>query len=78
MKVKCDERGCNWRGDSQSVLKAQNPFLPAEIIMGCPECMQVETIIAVCDQEGCWETSTCGKQTPDGYRHTCSTHMPKL
>jgi hypothetical protein len=72
----CGERRCEWRGDESAVLKAPNPFLPEEEIWGCPECKAVNTIVAVCDEPGCWAETSCGTPTPSGYRRTCGKHAP--
>lgn len=66
-----------WRGTSDEVLRAPNPFDPADELWGCPKCKAVECLYLVCDEPGCWEHSTCGTPTPAGYRSTCGKHMPK-
>ncbi len=78
MKVICDEYKCHWKGDSQNTLKAKNPFSPTQEVVGCPDCLELNTIVTACDHEGCWRMSSCGTPTPDGYRQTCSEHAPKL
>jgi len=32
----------------------------------------------ICDEDDCISEASCGTPTKDGYRHTCSTHMPKF
>ena len=76
-KVVCDERRCGWRGETHEVLQATSPFDERDILDGCPQCKAVNTIYVACDEEGCWDTVSCGTPTPDGYRSTCSKHAPK-
>lgn len=66
---------CNWKGMACEQLEADNPFDPEDVIVGCPKCFSVNTLRGVCDEEGCWEESSCGFPTFDnGYRRTCSKH----
>lgn len=32
----------------------------------------------LCDEPGCRRFPTCGTQTPEGYRSTCSKHRPPI
>ena len=75
-KIKCGERRCGWRGTEDKVLVAKNPFYPGEEIWGCPDCGAINTMLGVCDEPGCWEETSCGTKTPEGYRRTCGKHMP--
>lgn len=72
-KVKC--RNCEWHGDLREMLEAYSPF-DGTLILGCPACKVVNSDIAVCDEDGCWDESTCGTRTPNGYRRTCGKHVP--
>ena len=39
---------------------------------------KLKPLIGICDEEGCWNSASCGWPTEDGgYRHTCSDHMIK-
>lgn len=58
----------------KDLLVAPNPFLPHDIILGCPVCKTVDDFTAVCDEPGCTQEGTCGFPTADGYRRTCSEH----
>ncbi len=67
---------CGWHGNSDDTLRAPNPFDPEEVIWGCPKCKTVNEIYPACDEEGCWEPTTCGTPTEAGYRTTCGKHKP--
>lgn len=58
----------------KDLLVAPNPFLPQDIILGCPVCKTVDDFTAVCDEPGCTQEGTCGFPTDAGYRRTCSEH----
>jgi hypothetical protein len=76
-KVVCHDWNCQWHGLLRDALKANHPFIEAEIIYGCPDCKQTETIYEACDEPGCWKESSCGTPTENGYRRTCGKHCPK-
>jgi hypothetical protein len=67
---------CNWRGTASEVLTAPNPWDDTDEVVGCPNCKNVNTIVAACDVAGCWKDASCGTPTPTGYRHTCFAHRP--
>jgi len=71
-KVKCDE--CGWLGHLPDVLEAKNPFNKNEMITGCPLCNAVDSMAQVCDEPKCWKVTSCGFNTPSGYRVTCGDH----
>lgn len=73
-KVLCQE--CDWHGILADVQTAPNPFDMTEQIMGCPACHSVDSMRTVCDEPECRLPATCGTPTPDGYRQTCSKHIP--
>ena len=73
-KRMCEE--CGWHGQSDELLTADHPFDPADTLFFCPQCKQVDSYLAACDTDGCWESVTCGTPTPEGYRQTCSRHKP--
>ena len=68
----CDE--CGWRGHDIEVVKAANPFDIEDVVVGCPKCRSVNAIKMVCDEQGCWEPSSCGETSEEGYRHICGSH----
>ena len=74
MKVRCTE--CGWVGQEDALLRADSPFDEGVMITGCPNCKSVESTLGACDEPGCEEFVTCGRQTPDGYRMTCGAHRP--
>ena len=77
-KTKINCRECDWQGDSKTpALLAANPFDPADLVTGCPQCRSVNSLEACCDAPGCREPVSCGTPTPDGYRSTCGNHRPK-
>lgn len=61
----------------KDILVAPNPFISDTDIDGCPSCKEINTIVRACDEPDCWEESTCGTSTPDGYKFTCGDHMPR-
>ena len=73
-KVKCIERHCKWKGLDNELLRANNPFDSDDILIGCPQGKGINTIVCVCDEPGCWEQSTCGTPSINGYRNTCGKH----
>lgn len=74
----CDNRRCGWRGTSDEVLKAPNPFDPDSTIWGCPRCKDVNVLWLACDEPDCWEMADCGTPTTSLYRNTCGKHVPKI
>ncbi len=80
--IETDKRTCGvcyWRGTSDQILVAQNPFDPGDTVTGCPKCLSVDSTTIVCDEPGCWKEVTCGTPIPDGsYRQTCGTHRQPI
>lgn len=74
-KYMCPE--CWWHGTEDEILSAPHPFVKSESVYGCPDCMEVNTLLLACDEPGCWATATCGTPTENGYRNTCGKHRPK-
>jgi len=69
---------CGWKGMDSELLKAKNPFEPEDTVYACPECKELEgSYFSSCDEPACWRETTCGTPTANGYRRTCSEHMPK-
>ena len=80
-KVKCRE--CGWTGLKVELDSVADPRPKinqvADIWCVCPECRIPENIMVLCDEPGCDREVTCGVPTAeDGYRSTCSKHMPPL
>lgn len=76
-KVVCEDYKCGWHGLLKDVLEADNPFVLGDKIYACPECREVGTIREACDEPDCWQPSTCGFPTENGYRRTCGKHYKK-
>lgn len=77
MKLRCRERHCDWRGLENELLLEPNPFDRNDALTGCPDCKGVDTTQEACDEPECWEFSSCGTPTENGYRRTCHKHLPK-
>lgn len=75
-KVFCGGYTCGWRGGYSEVLVAENPFEKGESITACPNCREIESIVAACDEPDCWSGASCGTPTDNGYRWTCHAHRP--
>ena len=73
-KFKCKE--CSWHGMDSELLHAPNPFDIDELVVGCPHCKSVDSMVLVCDEPGCWLEVSCGTPTQKGYRSTCGEHQP--
>ena len=75
----CDN--CGWHGLSQEVDTVTDPRpLPnteAEVWMVCPDCRIPENLVRVCDEPNCWLPVSCGVNTTNGFRMTCSKHQPE-
>jgi len=71
-------RECGSRIELKDVLKAKNPFDEKEAIIGCPVCKSVDSIDTSCQVEGCWNLTTCGTPTKNGYMHVCGKHFIEL
>lgn len=78
MKLVCGKHYCGWCGPKDEVLRAPNPFDPAQELWGCPKCKDVECLYGACDEPGCTQIADQGTPTPGGYRRTCSKHFPEL
>lgn len=75
MRYKCNE--CDYVCDESELLSAPNPFIPDDIITGCPRCKLAEVMQGACDEPGCNDFATCGTLTNDNeYRVTCGKHWP--
>lgn len=74
-KVKCSESYCHWHGFDDELLRGENPFDKDEFIFGCPKCKGINTDLAACEIENCWEEVSCGYSTKEGtYIQTCRKH----
>jgi hypothetical protein len=73
-KAMCPD--CEWRGTSDLLLRAPNPFDSGDIAIGCPSCKALIMPTVACDEPKCWKEASCGTPTPEGYRQTCGAHTP--
>jgi len=77
MKMKCQERRCEWVGDKAEMLTAPDPFNEGEILRVCPMCKTLESsVLTACVEPGCNRIATSGTPTPSGYKTTCGDHIP--
>jgi hypothetical protein len=68
-------KSCGWYGLDSEVLTAISPFDPDDVISGCPQCKEINTIMLACWAQDCWEEVTMGAFTRDGtYQMLCSKH----
>lgn len=74
-KWKCLE--CQTITDDDQLLIDNNPFKTNHIVMGCPHCFSVNSVVIVCDEYGCEKVATFGYPTDEGYKNTCGEHMRK-
>ena len=75
-RVICDQ--CGWHGLWSEKLTATHPFDSRDVVVGCPRCKSVDSLLVACDEPGCWNETTMGTSTPQGYRMTCHEHNPDL
>ena len=73
---KCGDLRCGWIGSPGEMLRAPNPFEDGEL-QACPKCHGIDNLLACCDEPECFEIAICGIPTHNGYRRTCSKHMPE-
>jgi hypothetical protein len=61
------------------VLRAANPFDINELIQGCPACKSIDSMVRVCEVEGCTFDATCGIPLKSGrYVQCCGSHFTTL
>ena len=72
----CTDFACQWSGPGNEVLLAEDPFNPGVVLCGCPKCRE-QTLQVCCDEPDCNQPADTGTPTPQGYRSTCSKHIPK-
>lgn len=77
VRLVCSKHRCDWTGDSNTCLRAADPFNDGSDLLACPFCRE-QTLVTCCDEPGCYEPDTCGTPTPNGYRRTCGKHLPKV
>lgn len=59
----------------KDMLRAPNPFIPEDELLGCPSCNSIDQWEPVCDEPGCVQLAGFGWPTSDGgYRTTCGKH----
>ena len=73
-KLLCRE--CGWQGTEP--LTATSPFDENNILTACPECLDVNNLVGVCEVKGCTEEATCGTSTESGYLRCCGKHFDAL
>lgn len=73
-KLICTE--CGWHGTTDMMLEAPNPFMPDDVVTGCPDCRAVSCLVFACEHADCWREVSCGTPTPSGYAQTCGEHAP--
>jgi hypothetical protein len=69
---------CIWVGKDGEYLTAPNPFEPESVIVGCPKCRQVDTLVTACAQDGCCRSATIGAPNESGYSWLCHEHGRRL
>jgi hypothetical protein len=69
-------RECSSVCGDKELLRAPNPFAPAEEIVGCPICEEVNAMVGACDFGGCVREASTGSPTADGYVRRCWEHSP--
>lgn len=59
-------------------LKAKNPFDAEDVIVGCPNCRNINTFVQACQAEGCSERAGSGTPGGNGFRYfwSCHRHNP--
>ena len=67
------------RGVCGAGLTAANPFDPTDVVVGCPTCKAVNTLVGACQFDGCAEPASGGHPGGYGYRYiwTCYKHRPQ-
>lgn len=75
-QAKCTE--CEWVGEEDLALMADNPFDLRVQIIGCPECKEVNSLVIVCNFVGCEQIATCGMPLDDSYHQVCGEHYDRL
>lgn len=72
---RCEE--CDWIGPDSALLRAPNPFAPADEICGCPNCKEVNHFALACDFRACRNDASSGWPLADGsYVNRCWQHPP--
>ena len=75
LRDKCVCANCGWHGLRSNLLEARHPFIPRDVVVGCPSCFEVDTIRKACEFPRCHEEVTCGGlDADDVYRSTCGKH----
>jgi hypothetical protein len=75
-KWRCKNWRCAWVGPTDQILTAPDPFNEGNTLTACPQCRDVDALVAACFAEGCTKPAGCGTPTPDGYRWSCGDHVP--
>lgn len=78
-KIICMECGAKLHYSELDLVPDPNPppNTEPEVWRVCPKCRIPEQLEPICDEPGCWERSSGGTPTSEGYRWTCYKHHPK-
>lgn len=61
------------------MLRETHPFVPEDVIYGCPHCRQCEEGFSkICDEPECMAVVSCGWPSEQGYRQTCRKHWMQV
>lgn len=74
--VRCTN--CDYIIPINKMLTAKNPFDAKDKITGCPMCKQVNTMVIICEIEGCKNYLAAGMKINENYRLLCSKHFQEL
>ena len=66
---------CKTLVEEKDILTAPSPFLPEDILQGCPHCRLTNLLKVKCDNVDCNNPATCGTTTAKGYFYTCDEHI---
>ena len=72
-------RECDEACVSGEYLSAPSPFAPADTLIGCPHCLDVNTLEAACQSKGCSKIQSSGTPDVSGFRYVwaCLDHSPR-
>ncbi len=71
-------RECNGVCVDGEYLTAPSPFDKADSLVGCPHCLQVDTLEGCCQSGGCNKSQSSGTPNVAGFRYVwaCWDHSP--
>lgn len=73
MKYRCQTCGKQYAEDQ--FLRAANPFGGLWRVLGCPNCMDINTFEPLCQTKGCENHTDGGIWANGEYRHLCRKHL---